>query len=351
MEFVQTIQRIMLNNSNRIGVVIQGPVISEGYTGSNWCRQHNKNKIKFESFDASSYILDSYLELKKYFDDVIVVTWNGQPINKLSEVIPKIDLITIDQPVEKLIKIKKKFVGSWITHNSKILQFYAVLHGLLELERRGCTHAFKQRSDQKIHAKKIYDFLNKQFKNHNSSNKIFLPLAISDRLNWVQDFYFAGRLELLITLSKRIIFGRELYPLVHIDLFYKMYNLNKVMSKNISFGRTSQYFPKGRYEKMTYAQQLIIKTVWISNLGVFPKSIWFGLFWRGHGMPKCLNLHSEQIFKVPHFSNHSHRSKIKKDSFFFKTNLKFLVAYLFGWKLGRIFEILCKICKVTFDRK
>ena len=99
----------MWNNSNRIGVVIQGPVISEGYTGSNWCRQHNKEKIKFESFDASSYILDSYLELKKYFDDVIVVTWIGQPINKLSKVIPKIDILIIDQPVEKLIKMIGEF--------------------------------------------------------------------------------------------------------------------------------------------------------------------------------------------------------------------------------------------------
>ena len=341
----------MWNNSNRIGVVIQGPVISEGYTGSNWCRQHNKEKIKFESFDASSYILDSYLELKKYFDDVIVVTWTGQPINKLSKVIPKIDILIIDQPVEKLIKIKRKLVGGWITHNSKILQFYTVLHGLLELERRGCTHAFKQRSDQKIYAKKIYDFLNKQFKNQNSSNKIYLPLANSDRLNWAQDFYFAGRLDLLITLSKRIIFGRELYPLVHTDLFYKMYNLNEVKSHDIYFRRTLQYFPKGRYEKMTYEQQLVIKKVWIDNLGVFPKTIWCGLFWRGHGMPKCLNLHSEQIFEVPHFSNHLRRFKTKKDFIFFNINLKFLLGYLFGWKLGRIFEIFCKVYKVTFSRR
>lgn len=341
----------MRNDLNRIGAVIQGPVISGGYTGSNWCRQHNKKEIKFESFDASSYILDSYLELKKYFDDVIVVTWTGQPINRLSEVIPQIDILTIDLPVEKLIKIKRKLVGSWITHNSKILQFYSVLHGLLELERRGCAFAFKQRSDQRINAKIIYDFLNKQFKNQISSDKIYLPLAVSVRLNWAQDFYFAGRLDLLITLSKRIIFGRELYPLTHFDLFYKMYNLNEDKSLNNSFRRILQYFPKGRYENMTNIQQLVIRKVWINTLGVFPKSIWFGLFWRGHGMPKCLNLHSEQIFEVPRFSTHLHRFKTKRDFIFFNINLKFLLAYLFGWKLGRIFEILSKVYKVTFNRK
>lgn len=341
----------MSNNSNRIGVVIQGPVISNGYTGSNWCRQHNKEKIKFESFDASLYILESYLELKKYFNDVVVVTWSGQPINKLLEVVPKIDILIIDQPGEKLIKPRRKLVGSWIAHNSKILQFYSVLHGLFELERRGCTHAFKQRSDQKICAEIIYDFLNNQFKNQNLSNKIYLPLAISNRLNWAQDFYFAGRLDLLITLSKKIIFSREFYPLVHFDLFYRMYNLNEVKSQNNYFGKILQYFPKERYEKMTYTQQLLIQKVWTNNLGVFPKSIWFGLFWRGNSMPKCLNLHSEQIFEVPHFSNHLHRFKTKKDSIFFNINLKFLLAYLFGWKIGRIFEILCKVYKVTFSRK
>lgn len=338
-------------NSNRIGVVIQGPVISNGYTGSNWCRQHNKEKIKFESFDASSYISDSYLELKKYFDDVIVVTWSGQPIQKLSEVIPKSDLLIIDRPLKQLIKINKKLVGSWIAHNSKILQFYSVLFGLLELERRGCTHAFKQRSDQKLNSEVIYDFLDKQFKDQSSSNKIYLPLARSDRLNWAQDFYFAGRLELLITLCKRIVFARDLYPLVHFDLFYKIYNLNEVKSRNSAFVRILQYFPHGRYQKMTYEQQVVIKNVWINNLGVFPKSIWFGLFWRGRGMPKCLNIHSEQIFDMPKLLNHLHRFETKKQFISFNINLKFLLAYLFGWKLVRIFEILGKVFTITFRTK
>jgi hypothetical protein len=340
----------MWNNSNRIGVVIQGPVISQGFNGSNWCRRHNKEKIKFESFDASSYISDSYLELKKYFDDVILVTWTEQPIDKLLKVIPKIDILVIDQPVEMLLKIRRKLVGSWNTHNSKILQFYSVLHGLLELERRGCTHAFKQRSDQKLQPKKIYDFLNKQFKNQDSSNKIYLPLAVSDRPNWAQDFYFAGRLDPLITLSKRIIFGRELYPLVHTDLFYKMYNLNEVKSYDNFLQLILQYFPKGKYESMTYGQQSLIRRVWAKNLGVFPKSIWYGLLWRGEGMPKCLNLHSEQIFEIPRFTTHKSKYKTKRVLSFFNINFKFLCAYLFGWKLARIFEILIKL-KSLFGRK
>jgi len=277
----------------KFGLVIQGPIRSNGFNGASWCSKHG-GLTDNNLHDASSEISFSYSEAKKIFAEVVVVTWSGEDTSQIEKVVPARDLIKLD-PADFEGKVPENSypIGSKNTKR----QFFTSREGLRVLQSRGCHVSVKQRSDVSLN---IFDLHAHLFKRIDSlgQNMIIIPLVNLRSLNWIQDFYFAGWTTDLISWADSILHDRDYYLTSHKDLFYKLYFISGKISPTTYTLNFFNLFPSDT-AKLTAKQSDLLQKVWVNQIDVFPKSIWNTLIWRGSPMSGCLDEHSEQVFEPP----------------------------------------------------
>lgn len=126
--------------SKKIGLVIQGPLISIGRTGDKMRQsveqlQKEGGVIHYDCRDNINRIISEFGHL---FDSIVISTWQNEI--KEGEHFPSATLIAAPDPggIEQKGHYKD---------NNKYRQFVSTLNGLNELEKRGVDYAVKTRTD------------------------------------------------------------------------------------------------------------------------------------------------------------------------------------------------------------
>jgi hypothetical protein len=198
----------------RIGIVIQGPLISRGRTGRTanigFRSLTNEDIVDYNCIPLIVKMVERYSN--KY--DIICITWSNElESNKLElkRLLPPGTLYIIDDDTKYLPPRSKILSG-----NNKYRQIRSSLSGFEVLLNRGCTHLAKIRSDQEIDVDKlVYDY-----KNICNSSSILVPQLFPKDPHTLGDFYFMGESNLIVRLFKNYLNNPEYFKSIHLDLFY-----------------------------------------------------------------------------------------------------------------------------------
>ena len=245
----------------KIGVVIQGPVLSEGRTYAS---------LKPKRFDSSAYI-KSYFEVATSLGcEAVLSTWQGEPIEKLAKIPPKHILQQPYPSYRPLNHLQNDYT------NNKYKQFTSIKHGVLALQARDCTHVIKVRSDLQINLGELVKSLHSK-KIEVEQGKIVTPLMYLKKPNMFYDGYFLALTEDMIDLCTIMLEEKELFASVHQDVFYKWAlhtGGSKATFKDI-------YKIYGKTNSMSTAQLNFVCEAWKKSFSVLPKSLWEDQDWRG----------------------------------------------------------------------
>mgnify|MGYP000860359107 CR=1 FL=1 len=265
--------------NTKIGVVVQGPLVSRGRTGAtaNIGIQELKEK-DIVDFDCINNISNMYSKYKDDFDNFICVTWDTEDVTKLVTKIGKEAILSISDTT-KIIKQNKKTI---ISDNTKYKQFFSTLKGMEYLQKKGCTYAIKIRTDQSLDLSKMKFHLLKVLDKVENDKRFIFPLINLNSPDLLEDFYFGAKTENIINLCKIFLEKPEIYHSVHSDLFYKCAWL---LNNKDKWPPDISYTPSGKYSK---DQRLVILSTWSKYLDTFTNEIFQNLVWRGEKFPKKL---------------------------------------------------------------
>ena len=245
----------------RIGIVLQGPLISRGRTGSTaqvgFSKVTNEDVVDYNCIPLIKKMFDLYS--KEY--EIVCVIWDSEPDAlkvELRRVVPEEAVVIIGDDTRYL-----PARGQVIPGNNKYRQIKSSLAGFEALSYRGCDYLAKVRSDQWVDI----DLLVSDFMTH-AEKKLLVPRLIKKSPDYLVDFYFMGEKELVLRLFKAYLVAPEIFESVHNDLFY--------VWGNVLIGKP---FLPLKFRKFSLHQRYIGK-VW-NNFTPGSRSLYENLIWRG----------------------------------------------------------------------
>jgi hypothetical protein len=252
----------------KLGLVIQGPILSIGRTGKGIDFDPNRiSQGEFAEYDCTADIVANFKNYQDKFHSIVLSTWDSEIISDELQECEGLDLVVINES-ESI----RKFNFDYSSSANLEKQFFSTLVGLNSLEKSGCNAAIKIRTDQ------VLD-LNEMLENQNIflQKKLFVPFRLSDIPDYMHDFYFAGGIELLQKFCHNITGSKPHFSNVHRDLFYRFMDLTYPRIFRLF------YFPKG--SDFSRLQQKRIERMWSTHLGILPASVWNSIIWRGSKIP------------------------------------------------------------------
>jgi hypothetical protein len=266
----------------KFGLVIQGPIISGGFTG----RTHGFGKTRASSellinFNCNNTIWQNIQNAETLFDEIVVSIWKNDSEKLNSPINSKHMVLRLDDPTPTPPRMRKPLPGfKDFGYINTIRQFYSVLEGLKYLKSQGVTHAVKLRTDQSLNIQLLFNEL--QLFATNSNNKFFVPFIASSTPWTIPDYYIAGEIEKFIELCEFMINPTfSFHENVHRDLFFKSYLLFTNKSR---ITELKNYFiykdnPNLELSKMSaYA----LENIWAAG----SQALFSSLVWRGEGINK-----------------------------------------------------------------
>ena len=251
-------------NKLKIGVVIQGPILSIGVTGE------NSELVKFDSSDT---VVVQYRNAQSLDCKVVVVTWNGEDTSKLIG-IPETDILKLEDYKHLF---RNNFKNQYFSGKNKFRQFYSTLNGIEELGNRGCNFILKIRTDQFLDLNSLITYI-KTFPDIMAQTSIFVPFLNPLMPNYVDDFYFCGTQKSMSIFCENFISSKELHQNVHRDIFYKWIKLrNDNLNSRLCF---PQLYPRTR--SLTKKQLSLILSSWRNDFRVLPEVVYRSIVWRGY---------------------------------------------------------------------
>ncbi|MBA3723793.1 MAG: hypothetical protein H0W89_02755 [Candidatus Levybacteria bacterium] len=261
----------------KIGVVIQGPIISQGFDSTSTIKRN----------------IEEYLQHPSVAH-IVVSIWKGE---RFTYSHPKITVLHNTPPTGRDI-------------NNRRRQWISTLQGTQYLKRRtAVTHVLKIRTDQYVPSA-IIDFMSSFYIPKNlkiyykdpdwKSEIVNEPLLFSSAYRispfFVTDFYFAGHIDDIVRLMKNnLAFSGHIFQLApEVDLILK------------HLFKTDADFALTRVERYTDVRSLItaasshkIWEYWYAvhrlYFGCFPKSVFSKVTWRGM---KWTEFHDQRLGEV-----------------------------------------------------
>ncbi|PTC02974.1 hypothetical protein C9980_20370 [Vibrio mediterranei] len=208
--------------SEKIGLIIQGPLMSKGRTGKTADVSFGHVKESdIVDYNCIENIRNLFAVNKEKFDNIVCVTWMDQEpelLNSLENVLPKENIHLIEDNTREL-----EIRGSIIPGNNKYRQFLSTYEGARKLKESGCKHIIKIRTDQFVDCSLlIKDYFERKEKIKGPT--IFVPW-INEKNQYtiteIPDFYFASSVDDLMDFSLEFQRKGEVMQHVHTDIFYK----------------------------------------------------------------------------------------------------------------------------------
>lgn len=262
----------------KIGIFIQGPIISRGRTGESLSSDPliPGPKSTIESFNCIKNINDSYKHYSDYFDEVLVTMWKSDLIYLPRLQIPR-DAIIVIEDIEDLEDLK--YFQTF--HNSQ-RQYVSSLAAIEELSRRECDAIIKTRSDQFLDAFSLAMNLI----DPKNQNLILFPYRDESNFDLISDFYIGGPTRDLLEIFTSLVSGPQFSLNVHFDIYYKTWiKFQNQEEFKIRLHRNPRYFDEfarpiiSKFLFGDFSKYLIsMDKKWI---GTFDSMIWENLIWRG----------------------------------------------------------------------
>ena len=323
----------------KIGLVIQGPIISGGFTG----QTHGYGKTRatenqLVKFDSNNAINENVTEGLLYFDEIILSTWKNE-ISKLTpEVLNSVEVLGLDDPTPSPPTLRKpiKEYADFHTINT-VRQFYSTVEGLKYLSDKGITHAIKIRTDQKINIKLLYQEFT-EFISH-SEQKFFVPFLVPKTPWTIPDFYIGGEISELMNISMAMtnkIF--KFHTNIHRDIFFKSIFMYSDFIREIPLKNFFIYQDKASSE--------IIKMINYSEKKLWhpgSRNLYESIIWRGQKVKSGTNdkkFNNEQASSMSTIEQ-NFKDNVDWDQILLiltgsKSILKFILAVIF-FKLKRMY--------------
>jgi hypothetical protein len=171
----------------KIGLVIQGPLISVGKTGEQFYMTLEKLREAGGAvhYDCRPNIRRIISEFGHFFDEIVVSTWESEV--REGDSFPGVRLVAAPDPGG----IKRGNTKHY-KDNNKFRQFLSMQNGLLELEKSGIDYAVKARTDTYLDLKKLLGSFLSGIEDH-GADAIFAPV-IHKPTFLLHDLYFASSL-------------------------------------------------------------------------------------------------------------------------------------------------------------
>jgi hypothetical protein len=265
---------------NRVGVVIQGPLISEGRTGKSLTNSESPS-VKY---NCHLDVISNYQLCKKYFNEVVLSTWESPELDWIrKEIDPSDILVHEDQD-----KFESSNSASFRNRNK---QAFTSLQGLGELRTRSCGRALKIRTDMQFSEIALIQ-AHKKILSTNAQS-IIVPFRAATQDTFLQDFYFAGLTTDLIELLKSTSDKKVIFDSIHEDLFHSriFFSFTSGLTKLVP--RRALVYPLRNSSKISswYSNR-----VWNKYLELFPRAMWESATWRGESLNQTQYL-SDKYFE------------------------------------------------------
>ena len=247
----------------KIGIVIQGPIISQGFDSTTTIKRNIKEYLRHQSVAR-----------------IIVSIWQGE---RFTYSHPKVTILHNTPPTGRDV-------------NNRRRQWLSTLQGLQQLQKHTIiTHVLKVRTDQYVPSSTI-DYMNAFYMAKNvkkytdvpewKSKILREPLLFSCTYRtypfYIGDFYFAGHIEdMMHLMENNLVFGGHIFQsIVEIDMILK--HLFQTDS-DFPLTRKGKYIPMRRITKAAHSHPIWQYWYEMHRLyfGCFPKSVFSKIMWRG----------------------------------------------------------------------
>lgn len=238
----------------KIGLIIQGPVLSFGIGGAGQC---------LSGFNTISTIAINLKLFTPEVEKVIVSTWKGQNLN--SNEFPEGTQILELDPI------------SGFDFGNIYKQFFSNLQAAQWLKKNTtCSHIIKIRTDQQVPVE-LLTWVRSFYEadTERQSKVIFSDALISEPL-YAGDFIIAARIDLFINFCEKVINHKRLHPVNAIDYVLKLAELNDrdLLSRNI-LHRTLHI------AKISPKVQELWANMLLSDIAIIPRRFYKKIKWRG----------------------------------------------------------------------
>ena len=246
----------------RLGLIIQGPVISFGVEGAG---------ASSSGFNTISTMAINSRLFAPLVEEVIISTWNDGNLDR-SDFLSDIHILELDP-------IKGFDFGNIYK------QFFSNLQAALWLRKNtNCTHVIKIRADQEVPieiptwVKQFYaeDTLNQ--------NKIIFSDALTSEPLYSGDFVVAAPIDLFIEFCQEVTSTKRLHPVNAIDYVLKLAVLKKrpLPSKNIILRSWQIAGVSSKVEELW-------ATMLLADIAIIPRCYYKKIIWRGAAITDLIN--------------------------------------------------------------
>jgi hypothetical protein len=199
---------------SKIGLIIQGPLVSIGRNGR---QLHERTDLlqaeNLTQFDCRENIRKIVLDFGPLFDAVVVSVRDDH--RESGDEWPGVVLVSSPDP-------GAGHAAQSYKDKNLLRHFTSIYWGAVELEKLGIEYAIKVRTDQYLDLQKLRDSFMADIKKCETSGAIFVPV-IHRPTYFIHDLYFAAHTKTLKEFCESIIAfkGLECTPSVHRDIVLK----------------------------------------------------------------------------------------------------------------------------------
>jgi hypothetical protein len=278
----------------KIGLVIQGPLISIGKSGEQfyWSLDKLQESGGAIHYDCRENIQRLITEFGPLFDEIIISTWDNEVKPEDSWIGAK--LVAAPDP-GGIPRANRKHYKD----NNKFRQFLSTLNGLVELEKSGIDHAIKVRTDTYLDlAKLVESYLAGIKKTNDDSRSIYAPVVHHSTF-LIHDLYFAGHLKTMKEFCEAVLaYERfEFISSAHMEIVLK-HAYGKY--KEIIGVHDWAYFPLSPLMGVSAETRKIFEYMLENIYHSLEPTIFKDLLWRGSRFPAD---HVEGLVKVENPKN------------------------------------------------
>ena len=247
----------------KVGLVVQGPLISRGRRGSSIRVAHKDlTPSDIVDFNCINTIAENLSRVGRGIP-VANVVWDDEDdrsLNELRQVVGSAEIVLI-QDCTQPIPARDGLVPA----NNKYRQILGVLRGCEVLSEHGCTLVAKVRSDQSIDVARLLaetEILCRE------GFDMILPYFDRQGPKRISDFYFGGRLEFVAEFCSTFLSSPEKARSVHGDLYCHLEATAQLRAASLTGTRSRARLLRYRgWEGVgIYSRQLFESTSWRGEL-------------------------------------------------------------------------------------
>lgn len=270
----------------KIGLIIQGPIISGGLTGKTHGSGRTRvNSNRLVNFNCQDTINDNLAVATKLFDSVVVATWENEKV-KLNDNSVKVLFLKDPTPQPP---VSRRPVPGFPDFNklNNARQFFSVWSGANYLENLGIEYVIKIRTDQLIDIKMLFQEF--EFFISKIKKPYFVPFLYNNNRWMIPDFFIGGSMDNILQISVDMTnLEKQFHSNVHRDLFFKAYlnqgtNLNSLLIPNAFIDEDKESIILEQFVKHAFNR------IWHPG----SKELYSSIVWRGEPINRNF---SDKIF-------------------------------------------------------